>query len=238
LIMNANAAEILKRLEREAGANLDLVEDFEEVRELVEALEEAMNGGTSPACAAMLMPSLRVGNVVLHRLSHGAKMFFEEQVAIPMREKVFFCNVAYAWCMANAREPERLWEVAGNRQALIKAVKRWSRSVNVSTDVLIDGVESLHKTVEDLYQPVDETKTPTGRTDLGKWIAELGRETGRSVEDLMWRCPEEELIMLLTQRPAKPGELDELDSHYIRAVKRMRDAETSLREKLKERAEG
>lgn len=235
--MNTDAAEILGRLQRETGASLHAIDDHELIHELVNALAASMNADDSPACRAMLMPSLRVGNIVLYRLSHGAKLFFEREILPVWIKKREFCNLAYAWCMAHSKRPDLLWMVSGDAKEIKKSIKRWEKTIGVPSDVLIDGVEQILETVSSLYKP-SEGGSKRKSDSLGPWIAELARETGRSVEDLMWRCPEEELLMLLTQRPTKPGESEAIDaeSPYVVAVKRLRDAESAIREKLTERA--
>lgn len=228
--MNELALETLRRLQRETGAFLRL-EDFELVRELVDAAETALNAQPAPACAALLMPCLRVGNVTLWRLSHGAKLFFEREILARHRKDVGYCNMAYAWCLAHSREPETLWALAGDDGAVRKAVRRWERGVGVSEDSLLEGVERLLKTVEGLYK-----SGGTGRRqDLSAWIAEVARETGRPLQELLWRIPEEELILLLTLRPNDERGPIEADSEEMRAIHALREAERKIRETLEAR---
>jgi hypothetical protein len=228
--MNELALESLRRLQRETGASLQL-EDFELVRDLVDAVEGAVNADPAPACAALLMPCLRVGNVTLWRLSHGAKLFFEREILAKHRKDVRYCNLAYAWCLAHSREPETLWNLSGDDAAIRKAVRRWERGVGVSEDALMQGVERLLKTVESLYK--SGGKGP--RQDLSAWIAEVARETGRPLEDLLWRIPEEELLLLLTLRPNDEGGPIDADSPEIRAIHTLREAERKIRETLEAR---
>ena len=233
--MNDLAIETLARVQREAGATLDLIKDYDLVRDLVEASELALNSDKSPACEALLMPSLKVGNVVLYRLSHGARLFFEREILPVWKHKVDFCNIAYAYCMAVSKEPETLWRVAGDSKAIKKSIKAWERTVSVPSDLLIAGVDTLLQTVAELYQATGDEGNGKKGSDLGKWIAEIARETGRPIQDLMWNCPEEELIMLLTQRPNDEENADP-DSTYIRSVRVFRESQTKIEAVLTERA--
>jgi len=229
--MNELALETLRRLQRETGATL-LLEDFEIVRDLVDAAEAALDVEPAPACAALLMPCLRVGNITLWRLSHGAKLFFDREILHTWPKDVRFCNLAYAWCMAHARDPETLWMLAGDSAAIRKTVRRWERGIGVPEDALIDGVQRLIATVASLYT----TSKKGGKSDLSAWIAEVARETGRPLKELLWDVPEEELLFLLTLRPNDGGGPVDPDSPHILAVRAMRMAEATVRTTLEARA--
>ncbi len=231
--MNDLAQDTLRRLQRETGITLDPVSDYEHIHGLVELAERTLDAESSPACEALLMPSVRVGDVVLFRLSHGAKEFYKREILTPFRDDVSFVNIAYAWCMAHSREPELLWNIAGDKRAIRKAVEKWGRTLCIPEDAILAAIEKLHLTVAALYSRADGRTRP--KSDLSRWIKELAVQTGRSVEDLVWRCPEEEIILLLTQHPDETGHAPDPDAPSIRALRDFREAETELRAILEAR---
>jgi hypothetical protein len=231
--MNELAHETLRRLQRETGANLTL-EDFDLVRSLVDAAESALKTEPGPACAALLMPCIRVGNVTLWRVSHGAKLFYEREILARCREDVKFLNRAFAWCMAMSKTPEILWELSGDFQAIRRAVRKWERGIGVPEDLLLAAMDRLLDVVESIYKRTTGNGTKQ-RADLSAWIAELARETGRGIEELLWRVPEEELLMLLTMSPHRDQGPVDADSPMIRSVRAFREAEAKIRATLEAR---
>ena len=237
--MNPLARDTLRRVQREAAQELDPVEDFDRIKFLVDASETATNADESPAFTAQLIPSKKVGNVVLWRLSHGAKTFYQREIFDRLTdEDSELSELAVPWCMAMSRTPEILWELSGDLAAIRKAVKRWEKSLTCSTEELFGGVHALLDMVRGVYTSeleqaremlldasrqwadnpteerditlkravrcyVDSDKFEAGGGSKSKGLAatiqSICKETGRSIEDIVWRTPEEEIIMLVSQ---------------------------------------
>lgn len=245
--MNELARATLGRLEKETGAAFDLVKDFGPVSAFVEAAQAALNPPPAPATVAALMPCKRVGNVTLWRLSYGAKYFFDEEILARWGYENPLSELGFAYCMAHAREPSKIWTLAGDPEAIEKALKDWSKTIDVPADCLIAAMDSLQDSVGALYatpaeickecgQPIFKDDTGAEKDDLGKYVAELARQTGRTVENLIWETTQEELILLLSQQPTTESGAPDPYDPKIQALKKFYDEQANLKAILLARA--
>lgn len=225
--MNPLAFDTLKRLQRETGRQLDPVEDHERICALVEASEKALHADESPALTALLKPSRRVGNITLHRLSHGAKSFYQEEIW-PIWKDSAFSDMAFAWCMAHSREPELLWAYAGAPRKLRRAIRKWERSLRCCTEELFAAIRDMMDEVQYLYGEAQDGEESRS-SGLAQWVQALAKETGRSLEDLLWRCPEEELILLAQNLPGPGAQVMDPSSPRIREMRKFHEVAAELR---------
>lgn len=193
--MNPLARDTLKRLQREAGAQLDPVDDYELIREFVDLARETWEADATPGMRAAKDPCRQIGNVLVWRLSIGARSFFDEQVH-PLYGDTAMGDLAFVWVMAHSRDPETLWQLRGDPKGIRRAIKKWKRTVAVPADVLFSQVEEFQRiteTLEDQDGPEEERPVP----DFTEAMRGLTKETGRSIEELTWNTPEEEINMML-----------------------------------------
>lgn len=231
--MNPLASDTLKRLRRETGATLDPIDDYDRIKALVDAAEATLDAEHSPMFEALLRRSVSVGGVTLHRLSHGARCFYSREIQPEFRDDGEFCDISFCWCMAHSPNPEYLWTFMNDMKRLKKAVQKWERQIKCPTEELIQAVEDFHavsrpqeKKQNNKTEKIEHSK----KVDLSVWIQAIAKETGRSIEELVWKCPDEELVLLLT--PPSQGDAESApdpNAPNIQALKNFKDIETELR---------
>jgi hypothetical protein len=171
--MNRTLKSALVEL-RSDGVNLDPVADLDFILTLNTLSLQISTPGTAPGEAAALRPVLRVGNVILRRLSIGARRFLVDVVAVWFPSDTRMQDMAYAYCMAVGNEPASLWAVQGDRRAFEKQLKAWEKTIGVSYDDLKTSIrEYLASDIEKTAKPgMSDYRTALGILDGWKPLPE------------------------------------------------------------------
>lgn len=217
-----------------AGVAFDIPADLPALKRL-EALADRVEGrGFPDATAALLAPTVRVGNVTLHRLTIGAECFLRESV-LPWfedeSERLF--DLATAFVFAHANAPDVLATFAGDRAGFLLAVRKWARTVKATPVQLVaalDAFVAMERQISMGGEGVDH-----GAAAYGPLLECLVREYGHDARHWLWVASIAEVDTLLGARMARAvqeaqaqgpvkGVAPDPDRPDIRALRELRAA--------------
>lgn len=201
-------------------------------------------GSPSREWLDLLEPEVHVGGKVLRRMSIGARDFFNER---PDRwfdgdEEWFMRSLFY--CLAEGHNPAALWAHQDARQWR-KHLRAWFRDVDCSWRAALGAVDRF--LAQEKAADGELVKVRAARPDHGWLVEVLCNEYGHTPHYWVWECPESTVTLLwnalLERKEAQRRASGEKfardpDSRAARVLFRFRDAEESLRKKIKERANG
>jgi len=214
--MDELAQSGIRRLRDEFGVCLDPVEDLAVIRNIVDLADKVVSAGTDWQTRALLNPAIRVGGVVLKRVSIGAQEFLAHCVSPWFDDNPYILNLSLAFCMAHRGEPGMIWGYAdAGPKAWEKAVRRWSRALAVDYDTLLTALVAFQETAEDnlaalVPDPITRpTSAPSPESSVSKWgplVEMLCHEYGKTPEAWVWETAMEDVELLIERAIARKDE--------------------------------
>lgn len=185
-----------------AGVVFDIPADLPALNRLATLADRVEGRGFPDASAALLAPTVRVGNVTLHRLTIGAECFLRESV-LPWfedeSERLF--DLATAFVFAHANAPDVLATFAGDRAGFLLALRKWARTVKATPVQLVAALDAF-VAMERQISLGGEAGEP-GPAQYGPLIECLCREYGHDARHWLWVATIAEVDTILGARMAR-----------------------------------
>lgn len=184
-----------------AGVVFDIPADLPALNRLSTLADRVEGRGFPDASAALLAPTVRVGNVTLHRLTIGAQQFVSECV-VPWfgdERNASRLYLGIAWTMAHASDPESIQAWYGDREGFARGLKVWSRGIGCRWVELVDAIACFRQ-----MEVADEAKGDG--EDVAGWgplIECLCREYGHDARHWLWVASIAEITTIIGARQAK-----------------------------------
>jgi hypothetical protein len=184
-----------------AGVVFDIPADLPALNRLSTLADRVEGRGFPDASAALLAPTVRVGNVTLHRLTIGAQQFVSECVVPWFGEErnASRLYLGIAWTMAHARDPDAIQEWHGDREGFARGLKVWSRGIGCRWIELVDAIARFRQ-----MELEDESKGDG--EDVSGWgplIECLCREYGHDARHWLWVATIAEITTIIGSRQAR-----------------------------------